>query len=92
MKKDILLAVISEAIDKGAFLHVHLTPRQSNKEEALSLAVTTSEALGGEVKERTLEGYGNQFVVDTTFMTFAFGYLEEDVDLTGSDFDDREAI
>lgn len=100
MKKDILLAVISEAIDKGAYISVHFGQYNKpdfepvTKQEAFTLAQMVSDAIGVEVSERNSVRGVSTFSVNEEegLLYFSTSYLEEDVNLSGSDFDDREAI
>lgn len=103
MKKDILLAVISEVIDKGARIIINYGQyhkpdfTEVTKQEAFALTQMVSDAVGTEVEEwehQTLKEVG-YFTVNHKDIRFTAGYIkhmEEDVNLTGSDFDDREAI
>lgn len=105
MKKDILLAVISEVIERGGSISIHMpqytgpTFTPVTKEEAFTMAQIVSDALGGEeITERdnsTIKVGG--FTVergkyDVWFSASYVNHMEEDVQLDGSDFDDREAL
>lgn len=106
MKKDILLAVISEAIDKGASISIHMGQyhmpgfKKVSEKEAFTIAQMVADALGEEVVENDDSDGGPKGVHDYTvyrgkydirFAASFHKYMEEDIDLTGRDYEEGEA-
>lgn len=98
MDKQKLMQFLSDAIDKGAHIHVHLGQfdKESNpifKDEAQTFANRFKEACGLEVMgERENEDVcSNIFVGDAweqfcgCFSHSPAGYMEEDIDLSGAE-------
>lgn len=102
MKEEILKSVISNAVESGEMIRIHFSQyrgsdfRKVSKSEAFTLAQMVADATGGTVEEFNGDCPGvGSFIVDTENIRICSSYcelMEEDIDLTGSDFDDRQAI
>jgi len=88
MNKEKTLQLISELIDKGANIRVHMTQydesgetwRKFTKEEAEEMAVSFQKALGAESIEHVEGELTNNFTVAVNDITAAFSYYPYMID------------
>lgn len=97
MNKEAVLQLISEAIDKGAYISVHVgqfiekeegTWGKRNKEEALDFVTRFQEAIGGGEIETSSGTAADCVFVDNVQFRGAhsyFPYMEEDIQFEGED-------
>jgi len=104
MNKPQLLELISDAIDKGASISIHLGQYSKNwepinAEQALATVEDFAFAIGTENIDRSSNGEinVNSFVVDNgnfrvTASYIPGSFMEEDVDLSGDFGNERKAV
>ncbi|MED3575787.1 hypothetical protein [Cytobacillus praedii] len=90
MQKEKLMQYLSEAIDKGLRISVASFSSNVNKEVAVEFAARLSDLAEAPVREIESEGSkwfsvkGSNLEGDFFFDTRVTGFMEEDVDLSGS--------
>lgn len=78
MNKELLMQFLSESIDKGAILHLHMpqydiTSSPVEKDEALRFAAMLKDAVGGEITEAPHE-LCDSFIVEVDKFRACFSH------------------